>query len=161
MIRRLKDGRFRLYSRKKNRGVGCADQHFIGFMAYHRLWLDHDRFGVTLAGGAIDNPGRYLVLVPPINGATASSGTQYFSNARGDPFTAWDAQLALDYMPRPFVTFRIELNHRHASVPYFAGREGLTPPGGNQGSPGSEVEGWSPDLVQTEDRISAAMMVKL
>ena len=28
-------------------------------------------FGVTLGGGKINNPGRYLVLLPPINGATA------------------------------------------------------------------------------------------
>src|SRR5258708_36339963 len=36
-------------------------------------------FSATLSGGAIDNPGRYLVLLPPINGATAFSGTPYFT----------------------------------------------------------------------------------
>jgi hypothetical protein len=45
-------------------------------------------------------------------------------------------------------------------VPYFSGAGGVTPPGGNQGSPGSQVTGWSPDLVTTENRITAAMMVK-
>ena len=47
-------------------------QSFLGAMVYNRFWFDHDRFGVTLGGGAINNPGRYLVLLPPINGATAA-----------------------------------------------------------------------------------------
>jgi len=55
----------------------------------------------------------------------------------------------------------LEYNHRVASVPYFTGHEGVTPPGGNQGAPGSFVPGWSPDLTPTEDRITLAMMVKL
>ena len=36
----------------------------------------------------ISIPGRYLVLMPPINGATAYSGTPYFSATPGDPYTA-------------------------------------------------------------------------
>ena len=107
------------------------------------------------------NPGRYLVLLPPVNGATASSGTPYFTAAPGDRYSAWDMQIAADLMPRDWITFRLELNHRAASVPYFSGREGLTPPGGNQGSAGSAVPGWAPDLVKSEDRLTAAVMVKL
>ena len=50
--------------------------------------------------GAIDNPGRYLVLVPPINGATALSGAApYYTANPGDPFTAWDTQLTFDLNP--------------------------------------------------------------
>ena len=70
-------------------------------------------------------------------------------------------QMAVDYMPRPFITFRLEFNHRSAGVPYFSGRGGVTPPGGNQGPPGSSVEGWAPDLVPDEDRLSLAMTIKL
>jgi hypothetical protein len=70
-------------------------------------------------------------------------------------------QLTADYMPQPFVTFRLEFNHRAANVPYFTGPNGVTPPGGNQGSPGSAVEGWSPDLVKSEDRLTGALMIKL
>jgi hypothetical protein len=117
-------------------------------------------FGVTFGGGAITNPGRYLVLVPPINGATAFSGTPYFPAAPGDKFHAWDAQLTFDYMPRPFITFRFEYTHRAADVPYFSGRGGVTPPGGNQGAPGSQVKGWEPDLVKSEDRLLGALLVK-
>lgn len=153
-------------------GVDCGKQFFMGGMAYNRLWFSHDHFGLTFGGGAIKNPGRYLVLMPPINGATATSGASnsdptkgtvynYFSENPGDGFTAWDTQLTGDYMPNRNLTFRIEYNHRVANVPYFTGPNGVTPPGGNQGAPGSYVQGWSPDLVPKEDRISLAMMIRL
>ena len=61
-----------------------ASQYFLGFMVYQRLWFHHDMFGVTLGGGAINNPGRYLVLLPPINGATAITGSPYFPENPGD-----------------------------------------------------------------------------
>ncbi len=142
-------------------GGGTPAQYFLGFMFYNRLWLYHDRYGVTLGGGAITNPGRYLVLLPAINGATAASGTPYFTENPGDPFKAWDASLTLDYMPNQFLTFRVEYNHRWASVPYFAGSGGITPPGGNQGAPGSQVDDWTPDLRKDENRMQAVLMVRI
>lgn len=141
-------------------GVRCSEQYFLGFMAYHRMWLAKDRVGFTVGGGGIVNPGRYLVLLPPINGATAFSGTPYFTALPRQSFAAWDVQATADWMPRRFLTFRVEYNHRAASVPYFAGRGGLTPPGGNTGLPGSLVDGWTPDLVRAENRITLAMMVR-
>jgi hypothetical protein len=130
-------------------------------MAYNRFWFDHDLFGLTLGGGAIDNPGLYLVLLPPINGASAISGTPYFPESPGEQFKAWDMQISFDYSPIGYITFRLEYTHRAASIPYFTGSGGVTPPGGNQGAPGSIVPGWKPDLVPTEDRMTLAMMVKL
>jgi hypothetical protein len=142
-------------------GVTRSSQYFLGFMAYNRFWFDRNRFGLSFGGGAINNPGRYLVLVPPINGATALSGTEYFTGKPGDPFKAWDMQVTADYMPQQFITFRLEFNHRAANVPYFAGAGGVTPPNGNQGAPGSTVAGWAPDLVKQENRLCVAMLVKL
>jgi len=127
-------------------------QYFLGYMVYNRFWFNKDRYAVTLGGGQITNPGRYLVLVPPINGATA---------APGDSYKAWDASGTFDFMPNDFVTFRWEFNHRVADVPYFAGEGGVTPPGGNTGPAGSVVPGWEPDLVRSEDRITPALLVKL
>jgi len=135
-------------------------QSFLGFMIYNRWWFNKDREGFTLGGGRINNPGRYLVLLPPINGATATSGTPYFTENPGDPYKAWDMSATYDYMPSQYITFRWEFNHRHANVPYFSGPGGITPPGGNTGAPGSEVQGWSPDLRQTEDRGTMAILVK-
>lgn len=141
--------------------VRCGDQYFLGFMAYARLWLFDHRFAFTAGGGAITNPGRYLVLLPPINGATAASGTPYFSAAPGDRFKAWDMQLTADFLPVPEVIFRLELNHRAANVPYFSGPNGVTPPGGNQGAPGSAVDDWTPDLRRKENRLTLGLLLKL
>ncbi|HVE14190.1 MAG TPA: outer membrane beta-barrel protein, partial [Elusimicrobiota bacterium] len=142
-------------------GVRCANQNFLGFMLYNRTWFHHDLFGLTVGGGAIANPGRYLVLLPPVNGATAASGTPYFSQAPGDRFRAWDSSVTFDYMPKEFITWRLELNHRHANVPYFAGPGGMTPPGGNTGAAGSFVTGFAPDLRGTENRATLALLVKI
>src|SRR6202171_160145 len=149
-------------------GVSCSSggaagpaQYFLGFMAYTRIWFANDRYAVTLGGGSITNPGRYLVLIPPINGATALSGTPYFTASPGDPYKAWDASATFDYMPSQFVTFRFEFNRRAANVPYFSGPGGITPAGGNTGSPGSFVPGFSPDLRKSESRFTGALLVKL
>lgn len=149
-------------------GVSCGggdaaapSQYFLGFMVYNRLWFYHDMFGFTLGGGAITNPGRYLALVPPVNGATAFSGTPWFTTNRGDTFVAWDASATFDYMPSEHITFRLEGNYRGANVPYFTGPGGVTPPGGNQGAAGSAVANWAPDLRKSEGRMTAAVLVKL
>jgi hypothetical protein len=107
------------------------------------------------------NPGRYLVLMPPINGATALSGTPYFTTNRGDTFHAWDASVTLDLMPDQFTTFRAELNRRASNVPYFAGPGGVTPQGGNTGAAGSVVPGFVPDLRRAETRLNLAFLIKL
>ena len=107
-------------------------QSFVGYMLYNRMWFKKDTFGLTVGGGQINNPGRYLVLDPPINGETAPSAAinaPYFTGNPGDPFKAWDSSLTFDYMPRQWLTFRWEYDYRHASVPYWTGHGGITPPG--------------------------------
>jgi putative OmpL-like beta-barrel porin-2 len=135
-------------------------QSFLGFMVYNRLWFHKDLFGLTIGGGEINNPGRYLVLLPPINGATAASGTPYFTENPGDPYKAWDASGTFDWMPSQYITFRWEYNHRADNVPYFSGPGGVTPPGGNTGPPGSVVPGFFPDLRKSENRLNMAILVK-
>ncbi len=119
-------------------------QSFVGYMLYDRTWFKKDHYGVTVGGGQINNPGRYLVLLPPINGETASSAAidaPYFTGNPSDPFKAWDSSLTFDYMPKQWITFRWEYDYRHANVPYWSGHGGVTPPGSggvpytNNGSP--------------------------
>jgi hypothetical protein len=155
-------------------GVSCftnsakgPKQDFLGFMFYNRFWFDHDRYGLTLGGGKINNPGRYLVLLPPINGATAASGTPYFTENPGDQFKAWDASGTFDWMPSQYITFRWEFDHRAANVPYFSGPGGVTPTCPTApivenvcGSPGAFVPGFTPDLKKIENRINLAILVK-
>ena len=149
-------------------GVSCGSsspgkpaQYFLGFMAYNRFWFAKDKYALTLGGGAITNLGRYLVLIPPINGATAATGTPYFTANPGDTFRAWDASATFDYMPSQFTTFRFEYNHRASNVPYFSGSGGITPPGGNTGTPWLSVPNWEPDLRKFERRFTASILVKL
>jgi hypothetical protein len=139
---------------------GIPAQYFLGYMLYNRFWFGNDKYAVTIGGGQINNPGRYLVLLPPINGATAFTGTPYFTENPGDSFRAYDGSITFDYMPSQFVTFRAELDRRGASVPYFAGPGGVTPLGGNTGAPSSLVPNFTPDLRKTETRINYAVLVK-
>jgi hypothetical protein len=159
---------------------GGPKQSFAGWMLYNRWWFDRDKYAITLGGGAFDNPGRYLTLLQPINGADAISGSPYFPEGPGLPFKAWDNSVTFDYMPKQYITFLWEFGYRHADLPYFTGRGGITPPGGNNGEPGQFVcmdntpagtsltptscasDGgvWYPDLRKDEPSLRMAIMVK-
>jgi len=130
-------------------GVNCHNSHngrpkqmFIGTMAYTRFWFKKDVYAVTLGGGLMNNPGRYLTLLPPINGATAITGTPYYTENAGDRAQMHDGTITFDYMPSQFITFRLESGYRYSDTPYWTGRGGITPPafaGGpptNNGQPG-------------------------
>jgi len=163
-------------------GKGGPKQSFVGWMAYNRWWWHKDVYAFTLGGGQMNNPGRYLTLVLPVNGADAISGTPYFPSGPGLPLKAYDGTATLDWMPSQFVTFRTEFGYRHTNVPYWSGRGGITPPGGNNGAPaqyacndgsasGSTtlVPGlcsanggvWFPDLRKGQALLSFSIMVKL
>src|ERR1700678_386808 len=168
---------------------GGPKQSFAGFMLYNRFWFHRDLFGLTLGGGKINNPGRYLVLLPPINGetaVTASTNSPYFTENPGDPYKAWDSSITFDYMPKQYITFRAEYDYRHANVPYWSGSGGITPPGGNNGAPqfftcasgassgqtalgpaemacgtpNSTAGVWFPDLRKDESFVDLSIMVK-
>ena len=130
-------------------GVNCHNskngrpkQAFVGWMAYQRFWFKKDLYAVTLGGGQMSNPGRYLTLLPPINGATAITGTPYYTENGGDRAQMHDGTITFDYMPSQFITFRLETGYRYSDTPYWTGRGGITPPafaGGpplNNGQPG-------------------------
>jgi hypothetical protein len=123
-----------------NNSHGNPKQSFIGYMVYNRMWFHKDMYGLTIGGGQINNPGRYLVLIPPINGETAGSAainSPYFTFNPGDSFKAWDVSATFDYMPKQWITFRFEGDYRHANVPYWSGAGGVTPPPFAGGAPGT------------------------
>jgi len=137
-------------------------------MLYNRLWFAKDQLGLTIGGGVMTNPGRYLVLTPPINGATAYTGSPYFPQTPGTTYKAWDTTETFDYMPSQFVTFRSEFTHRWASVPYFVGPNGVTPETAagsntfvNTGDPTAVVPGFTPDLRKNENRITFNVMIRI
>jgi hypothetical protein len=168
-------------------GVTCSGgpnrSSFLGWMLYDRYWFHHDLYAVTFGGGAMTNPGRYLTLLPPVDGATASTGTPYFTENPGQHAYQWDATINFQYMPKEWITWWTEVGYRHSDIPYFAGPGGVTPPGGNNGAPqnytcnsgatagtanlpqaesvcASSGGVWYPDLVKTEAMWSAGILVK-
>jgi Putative beta-barrel porin-2, OmpL-like. bbp2 len=178
-----------------NNNVNChhntatsSKQTFAGWMLYNRWWFKKDLYAVTVGGGAMDNPGRYLTLLPPINGADAISGSPYFTQNPGDPYKAWDTSFTFDWMPKQYITFRVEYGYRHADVPYWTGRGGITPsinttpstvpnPAAGTIVPGTifvpgpflsatpgftcvAATGWCPDLRKDEPSMRYAIMVK-
>jgi hypothetical protein len=158
-------------------GVTCSSgqnkESFFGVMGYDRTWFNNDLYAVTIGGGFMNNPGRYLALTPPINGATAATGSPYFTQQPGQKLFQWDAQLNFQYMPKDWITWWTEATFRHSNVPYWSGAGGVTPPGGNNGSPGSCVGGgtnpstgncsagdWFPDLRTREVVWGGGVLVK-
>jgi Putative beta-barrel porin-2, OmpL-like. bbp2 len=162
---------------------GGPIQAFAGWMAYDRVWFGHEKYAITYGGGQMNNPGRYLTLLPPINGADAISGTPYFPEGTGSVAHMWDNQLNLQWMPKENITWWVEAGYRHSDVPYWTGRGGITPPGGNNGAPsqfacmtgapsgatdlptaiancGGPGSVWFPDLRLSQTTLGAGFMVK-
>ena len=132
----------------------------------------------------MNNPGRYLTLLPPINGATAVTGSPYFTENPGDKAKMYDATLNFQWMPKSYITWWLEAGYRHSNVPYWTGRGGITPPGGNTANPADYVCAaggdagsgtlaqaevncggglksiWFPDLREGQASVSGGVMVK-
>ena len=167
---------------------GANRDSFLGWMLYDRTWFHKDKFGLTLGGGDMSNYGRYLTLLPPINGADAVTGSPYFTEFPGQKAHMWDSTVTLQYMPKQYITWWAEVGYRHSDIPYFAGRGGVTPPGfplgGTNGAPnqyvcmsgaasgatdlataeancgGGRSSVWFPDLRRSEAKLSVGVMVK-
>lgn len=145
------------------------EQHFISGMIYHRLWFNQNKIGWTIGGGFINNPGRYLTLLPtgqasPLpnpNNPTQTAGTFPFTASPGDQFKAWDVSTTLDWMPNQSVTFRLECVYRQSEQNYFAGRGGVTSSDGYITTPVDINGTWRPDLVKSETRLIFATLFRL
>jgi hypothetical protein len=155
-------------------GVSCTrgpnKDNFVGAMLYNRIWFDRDLFAITTGGGFMNNPGRYLALLPPINGANAALGTPYWTENPGQKLYQWDSQINLQYMPKDWITWWTETTFRHSDVPYWSGNGGITPPSSINGTQEGTVPGglatngdgstWYPDLRKREVIWGAGVMVK-
>jgi hypothetical protein len=150
-----------------NGNATTPSQHFLSVMAYNRIWFNKKKFAWTIGGGLMTNPGRYLVLYPTGDASplpnpqdpTKTAGTHPFSANPGDQFSGWDCSTNFDWMPNQSLTVRLEYVHRQSSVPYFAGRGGVTSPTGYTTTP--IPSGWAPDLVTSEDRMIIAILFRL
>ena len=115
----------------------------------------------------MNNPGRYLVLLPPgqasalpnPNNPTQTTGAFPFTANPGDPFSGFDYSTNIDWMPNQHICFRLEYVHRRSSVNYFAGHGGVTSPTGYTTT--QLPADWKPDLVKSENRIIFAILFRL
>lgn len=142
-------------------------QYFTSVMFYNRVWFARKRIAWTAGGGYMNNPGRYLVLYPtgeasplpdPVD-PTRTAGAYPFGANPGDAFSGWDCSTNIEIMPTSGMSVKIELVHRYASVPYFAGRGGVTSSSGFTTIPSDP--GWRPDLVHAETKLIAALLFRL
>lgn len=69
--------------------------------------------------------------------------------------------VAWDWMPYQSTRFRVEFVQRHASVPYFAGRGGVTSPAGLITTPLDPNGSWRPDLVQKERKLIFVVLFRI
>lgn len=152
---------------KNGDSIAGPAQYFASLMFYNRIWFGKNKFAWTIGGGVMTNPGRYLVLYPtgqasPLpnpNDPTQTAGAYPFSANPGDQFKGWDVSTNFDWMPNQSITFRAELIHRQSSIPYFAGRGGVTSPTGYSTSP--LPSDWRPDLVKSETRLVFAILFRI
>ena len=142
-------------------------QYFLSGMAYNRIWFNQDKIAWTFGGGIMTNPGRYLVLYPtgqasPLpnpNNPTQTAGAFPYSANPGDEFKGFDFSTGIDFMPNQSITFRAEIVHREANVPYFAGAGGVT---SQTGYTTAVLDpNWRPDLVKVENRIIFAILFRI
>jgi hypothetical protein len=162
---------------------GSNQANFFGIMAYNRFWFT-EAYALTIGGGTMRNTGRYLTLVPLIDGATAQTGTPYFTENPGQKIQQSDVQVNFQFMPNDWITWWTEVTYRYSNVPYWSGAGGVTPPNGstgtfsNNGDPAAAVcnngnsagsvsdscaaEGgiWYPDLRKSEAVWGFGVMVR-
>ncbi|MFI5219466.1 MAG: outer membrane beta-barrel protein [Bacteroidia bacterium] len=128
-------------------------QNFWSVMFYNRFWFGKkEKIAWTFGGGYINNPGRYLALLP--------TGSGVLTQNPGDKFEGWDASTGIHLMPNEYITFGIEFVTRHSTVPYFSGHGGVTSPNGWNppiGNPDSFVA----DLVKDENRIIFSVIFRM
>jgi hypothetical protein len=152
---------------KKGDSISGYAQYFVSAMFYNRIWFGHGKWAWLIGGGVMDNPGRYLVLEP--TGQASDIPNPYnpiapippyaFTQNPGDQFEAWDCSTNISWMPNQSIEFKLELVHRAASVPYFAGPGGVTSPSGYTYTP--LTPGWTPDLVKMENRVIIAILFRI
>jgi len=104
-------------------------------MLYNRFWFDNDLYAITIGGGEMNNPGRYLTLLPPINGATAATGTPYFTEIPVSPPACGMPHSISSTCPNSGLPGGRKLGSAIRMSPTSRVPAVVTPPTGNNGYP--------------------------
>ena len=139
---------------------------------------------MTYGGGKMNNPGRYLTLLPPIDGADAVSGSPYFTANPGRqgshvgyhahfPVDAqrvhhvvagsWVSQLGHPVFYRPGRDYASGREQRFSPILHVHERRHIRDidlPTAEADCGGGLGSVWFPDLRKTQGAVSAGVMVK-
>ena len=98
---------------------------------------------------------KALIIAPPraSDGAIAAPITYPTGSFEGSGYTA-----TLDFIPSPWLIYRLEFMHRQANFPIFSGHNGIT---SMDGQKGGSLTGFVPDLRTTDDRVVANVTLRL
>jgi hypothetical protein len=88
-------------------------------------------------------------------------GSPYTLPDGTDPFVGGGLTATLDFLPSPWLLWRLEYSHRMANVPFFSGHGGITGngPDGTVNPSGAPL--FTPDLVESDDRIVGNVTLRL
>jgi len=66
-----------------------------------------------------------------------------------------------DFLPSPWLLFRLEYAHRWSNIPYFSGPGGIAGPGGVAPVDAAAAASFTPDLRKSDDRVVANATLRL
>jgi hypothetical protein len=114
-----------------------------------------DGFALTFRGDVYYDETRAVTTQLPV-------GSPYTLPDATKPFVGGGFAATLDYLPSPWLLWRLEYVHRAANVPFFSGHGGITgngPDGTVNDALGAPP--FTPDLVKSDDRIVANVTLRL
>jgi hypothetical protein len=128
------------YEHRGNAPSGSMTGAFLN----HRVeWNDH--FATSLRGDLFYDKTQAIIPQLPV-------GSPYSLPNKG-PFLGGGVSLTMDFLPSPWILFRLEYMHREANMPYFSGHGGITGPGGVPPATPVAEAGFVPDLQNRDDRL--------
>lgn len=136
----------------QSRGAPEAGGVLSGGSLTHRTEL-RNGFALTLRGDIYYDPTRALTPTLPIGSTAVMPDPKA-------PFTGGGFTATLDYLPSPWLLWRLEYAHRAANVPFFSGSGGITG-SGPDGTPALGANKFAADLVKTDDRVVANVTLRL
>ncbi len=128
---------------------GLPDGVMTGYSLTHRAELG-SMWALTFRGDIYYDKTQSVILQLPIDSPYSLPDKGAFL---GGGFTS-----TLDFLPSPWIVWRLEYAHRAANIPYFSGSGGITGP---NGVPATTPTLFQPDLRKSDDRILFNVTLRL
>ncbi len=130
----------------EERSVG-AGGIMLGSSLTHRLDFSSG-WAFTIRGDIYYDKSRAITTQLPL-------GSPYTLPEGDKSFLGGGLATTIDYLPSPWLLWRLEYAHREANVPFFSGNNGIT------GAANTGASTFSPDLLRSDNRIIANVTLRL